>query len=227
MGDIACKDPPRNNRRVCQYDNVSRLVSGAGLDAFLVLGDEQYESGRYRDFEQNYNRYFGQVLDISYPVPGNHEYGTPNASGYFRYFGDRADSPGVYCSFDLGAWHVIALNSAICSPYSGTPCGPGNPQYDSLKVDLAAHPNTEYPCTLAYFHHPRFDWLKYQRASWAESFDLARSAGFWRLLYRARADVILVGHNHNYQRWASHDPSGTSARDGASCSSSWGPADAT
>ncbi len=84
MSDIACKDPPRNNRRVYQYDNVSRLVSGAGLDAFLVLGDEQYESGRYRDFEQNYNRYFGQVLDISYPVPGNHEYGTPDASGYLR-----------------------------------------------------------------------------------------------------------------------------------------------
>jgi hypothetical protein len=208
VGDIACKDPPRNNRRVCRYDDVSKLVSDTGLDAFLVLGDEQYEAGGYRDFLDNYDRSFGQVFDISYPVPGNHEYGTPNAGGYFRYFGDRAFGDKGYYSFDLGTWHLIALNTAICSPYYGQPCGKGNPQYQWLKADLAAHPNGEYACTMAFFHHPRFDWLKYQNASWVGGFDLARAKGFWRLLYRAGADVVLAGHNHNYQRWAPQDPSG-------------------
>jgi hypothetical protein len=215
VGDIACKNPPGNNVHLCQYDDVSNLIAGHGYDAFLALGDEQYEYGRYQDFIQNYDAFFGRLLPITYPVPGNHEYGTAGAAGYFRYFGDVARSADGWYSFDVGSWHVIALNSAICSPYTGAPCGPGTPEYAWLKADLAAHPNSQYPCTLAFWHHPLFDWEKYQNNAWVQSFDYDRSKPFWKLLQRAGADVALTGHNHNYQRYLPMDADGTyDPRDG-------------
>jgi hypothetical protein len=209
VGDIACKNPPGNNVHACQYDDVSDLIAGHGYDAFLALGDEQYEYGRYADFVDNYDAYFGRLLRITAPVPGNHEYGTTDAAGYFRYFGSVARDHRGWYSFDLGSWHVIALNSAICSPYTGEPCGPGTPQYEWLKRDLAAHPDAEAPCTLAFWHHPLFDWEKYQNNHWIQSFDLDRGKPFWRLLQRAGADVVLTGHNHNYQRYLPMDADGT------------------
>ena len=209
VGDIACKHPPGNNVHACQYDDVSDLIAGHGYDAFLALGDEQYEYGRYADFVQNYGAYFGRVLPITDPVPGNHEYGTTDADGYFRYFGSVARDRRGWYSFDLGSWHLIALNSAICSPYTGEPCGPGTPQYRWLRRDLASHPNSDYPCTLAYWHHPLFDWEKYQNNHWIQSFDLDRGKPFWKLLQRAGADVVLTGHNHNYQRYLPMDADGT------------------
>lgn len=203
VGDIACKNPPGNNRKVCQYDDVAALIERRGYDRFLALGDIQYESGGYRDFRQNYDVYFGDLLSITEPVPGNHEYGTEGAAGYYRYFGDRSRGADGYYSYDLGAWHVIALNSAICP--AGTGCGPGDPQYEWLKDDLAANPA---PCTLAYWHHPRFDWLKYQKADWTDDYEFQKSAPFWTLLYDNGADVVLSGHNHNYSRWLPMDAEG-------------------
>ena len=208
VGDMACKNLPGNNAHACRYDVVSDLVAGGGYQAFLPLGDEQYEYGRYGDFLDNYDAYFGRVLPISYPVPGNHEYGTADAAGYFRYFGDIAHGPDGWYSFDLGSWHVIALNSAVCSPSTGAPCTAGTPQYDWLKADLAAHPNSAYPCTLAYWHHPVWDWEKYQNNHWIQSYDLDRAKPFWRLLARSGAELVLSGHNHNYQRYAPMDARG-------------------
>jgi Calcineurin-like phosphoesterase len=209
VGDIACKNPPGNNVHACQYDDVSDLIAGHGYDAFIALGDEQYEYGRYLDFVQNYDAYFGRLLPTTYPVPGNHEYGTTDAAGYFRYFGAAARNRHGWYSFDLGSWHVIALNSAVCHPYSGEPCGPGTPQYEWLRRDLVSHPSSEYRCTLAYWHHPLFDWEKYQNNKWVQSFDYDRGKPFWKLLQRAGADVVLTGHNHNYQRYLPMDADGT------------------
>jgi hypothetical protein len=200
VGDIACKNPPGNNRQVCQYDDVAAAIARGNYDRFLVLGDVQYESGRYQDFLDNYDRYFGRLLPISKPVPGNHEYGTTDAAGYFRYFGARAHGPGGYYSYDLGTWHVIALNSAICPAVTG--CGPGDPQYEWLQDDLAGNDAT---CTLAYWHHPRIDWLKYQHADWTEDYEFLRTKPFWDLLSTADADVVLAGHTHLYARWKPMD----------------------
>jgi hypothetical protein len=200
VGDIACKNPPANNRQVCRYDDVAAAIERGDYDRFLVLGDVQYEYGRYRDFLDNYDRYFGDLLAITEPVPGNHEYGTADAAGYFRYFGARAHGPGGYYSYDLGGWHVIALNSAICPAVTG--CGPGDPQYEWLRDDLATNDAT---CTLAYWHHPRLDWLKYQNADWTEDYEFLRSKPFWNLLSAAGADVVLAGHNHLYSRWKPMD----------------------
>jgi hypothetical protein len=202
VGDIACKDPPKQNRQVCQYGDVAAAIARGHFDAFLALGDLQYENGEYRNFVENFDRFFSPLLPIMRPVPGNHEYGTPEAAGYFRYFGARGHGPGGYYSFDLGAWHVVALNSAICPAAVG--CGPGDPQYEWLVADLAAHPAA---CTLAYWHHPRFDWLKYQKADWTEDYEWLRTKPFWDALVSAGADVVLAGHNHNYSRWKPMDAS--------------------
>jgi hypothetical protein len=214
VGDIACKNLPGNNAHACRYDAVSDVIAAGGYQAFLALGDEQYEYGRYQDFLDNYDAYFGRLLPITRPVPGNHEYGTDGGAGYFRYFGAIAHGPRGWYSFELGGWHVIALNSAVCSPSTGAPCGPGSRQYDWLKADLDAHPNSSYPCTLAYWHHPVWDWEKYQNNHWITSYDLDRARPFWRLLVARGADVVLNGHNHNYQRYAPMDGRGRRDRAG-------------
>ena len=188
VGDIACKNRPGNNRQVCQYDDVASAIARGNYDRFLVLGDVQYEYGRYQDYVDNYDRYFGRFLPISEPVPGNHDYGTADAAGYYRYFGRIGQTPDGYYSYDLGSWHIVALNSAICPAATG--CGPGDPQYQWLQADLAA---SDAECTLAYWHHPRWDWLHYQNADWTEDYEWLRSKPFWDLLSAAHADVVLLG----------------------------------
>ena len=120
--------------------------------AVLALGDLQYERGQLSNFRIAYDRSWGRLKAITRPVPGNHEYLSAGGAGYFDYFGGAAGNPQKgYYSFDLGAWHLIALNSQ-CSWVSGG-CGPGSPQERWLKADLAKHQNA---CTLAYWHEPRF-----------------------------------------------------------------------
>jgi hypothetical protein len=203
VGDIACKNAPGNNRQVCQYDDVAAAIARRDYDRFLVLGDVQYEYGRYQDFVDNYDRYFGRLLPITEPVPGNHDYGTAGGAGYYRYFGRVGQNPDGYYSYNLGGWHIVALNSAICPAFTG--CGRGDPQYEWLRSDLAG---SDALCTLAYWHHPRWDWLKYQNADWTEDYEWLRSKPFWDLLSAAQADVVLSGHNHNYSRWAPMDANG-------------------
>ena len=126
---------------------------------------------------------------------GNHEYNTTGALPYYAYFGARAGAPGRgYYSYDVGAWHVAVLNSN-CT-FVG--CNPGNQQLAWLRADLAAHPAA---CTLAYWHHPRF--------TSANSFGgTLVVAPFWQALYDAGADVVLVGHDHDYERFGLQSPSG-------------------
>ncbi len=203
VGDIACKNPPANNRSVCQYDDVAAAIGAGDYDKVLLLGDIQYEAGIYQDFVENFDVYFGDLLPSTAPAPGNHEYGDPGAAGYFRYFGSLA--PGSSYSFDLGAWHIISLDSTICGA-GGLECLPGSPQHSWLARDLAEDDSL---CTLAFWHHPRWDWLKYQNADWTEDFELLRSKPLWDLLYAHDADLVLSGHNHNYSRW---QPRGSAGR---------------
>jgi hypothetical protein len=202
VGDIACKNPPGNNRRVCRYEDVARAIASRDYDKLLLLGDNQYEYGLYRDYVENFDVYFGRLRPIIAPSPGNHEYGDPGAAGYFRYFGSLA--PGPYYSFELGAWHIISLDSTICGA-GGANCQPGSAQYDWLEADLRS---TQARCTLAFWHHPRWDWLKYQNADWTEDYELLRVRPLWDLLYRHDADVVLAGHNHLYSRWRPADTQG-------------------
>jgi hypothetical protein len=126
---------------------------------------------------------------------GNHDYGTAGAAGYFGYFGAAAgDSTKGYYSYDLGAWHVIALN-ANCTIVS---CAAGSAQERWLRADLAAHPNL---CTLAYWHQPRF--------SSGTTHGSSTTVGpLWQALYDGHADLVLSAHEHNYERFGPLDPSG-------------------
>jgi hypothetical protein len=129
-------------------------------------------------------------MDKLYPVPGNHEYKTPNAEGYFKYFGARAGDPkkGWY-SFDLGAWHFIAHNTN--SGCSTVACDAASEQVKWLREDLTEHRNR---CTLAFFHHPRF-------SSGIAHGDFTGGEAIWQTLTQFGADVVLNGHEHFYERF--------------------------
>ena len=201
-GDIAC-DPANpafnggaGTATSCLQLATSNLLLAEHVDAVLPLGDNQYENGILATYLASYATSWGRVLDVTHPVPGNHEYQTSGASGYFDYFGGAAGGRTTgYYSYDLGTWHLIALNSN-CAPIGG--CGPESPQEEWLRADLAAHP---VDCVLAYWHHPRF--------SSGEHGSDQMMVTFWQDLYAAGADVVLSGHDHDYERFAPQDAFGT------------------
>lgn len=209
VGDLVCPHgSPGRGVRVCRSDLVANLITDIAPDRFLALGDLQYEDATLEKFRTFYDAQFGHLKDITAPVPGNHEYAQEGASGYFAYFGERAHPPGGYYSFDLGSWHLIALNSQICRSDPG--CGPGTPQFEWLKDDLKA--NADADCTLAYMHHPRYDWRPWQKWIRDDEGQILYGGSetepfvpFWRLLYRHAADIVLAAHNHVYQRWSPQD----------------------
>jgi len=162
----------------------------------LALGDLAYQRGSAKEFERCYGPGWGRHAGRTRPVPGNHEYKTDRAAGYHGFFGKRAGPPGKgWYSFDLGSWHLVALNSN-CEQAGG--CRPGSEQERWLRADLAAHPAR---CTLAYWHHPRF-------SSGASHGSSRQVAGLWEALYDAGADVVLAGHEHNYERFEPLNRSG-------------------
>jgi len=198
-GDIACNpriagwNGGRGTSSDCRQKATAALLARGHYTAILPLGDEQYELGSLHDFRLGYGPTWGAFKSISYPVPGNHEYGTSDGSGYYAYFGKRAGDPAKgYYSYDLGAWHLIALNSS-CGGAGG--CNAGSPQVHWLVADLAAHKNR---CTLAYWHQPRF--------SSGLHGDDESYAAFWRALYTGGADVVVNGHDHDYERFAPQTP---------------------
>jgi acid phosphatase type 7 len=174
----------------------ARLVSGME-GTVLTLGDNAYPDGTAQDFEECYEPSWGQFKERTRPAPGNHEYESGGASAYFDYFGDAAGDPDKgYYSYDLGGWHFVALNSNCGEELR---CGPGSPQGRWLEKDLAA--SDEEACTLAYFHHPLFTSGSYRPG-------IKRVERLWEILYAGGVDVVLNGHDHNYQRFAPQDPQG-------------------
>jgi ABC-type transporter MlaC component len=161
----------------------------------FTLGDHAYEAGTPIEFAACYEPSWGRHKARTRPTPGNHDYYSPGASGYFDYFGRAAGEPGKgYYSYDLGSWHIIVLNSN-CEEIGG--CARGSPQERWLRADLAAHPRT---CTLAYWHHPRF-------SSGPHGSEPGLDA-LWQALYAHGADVVLAGHDHVYERFAPQRPDG-------------------
>lgn len=194
-GDIACQSTVPT-ATTCHHQATSELLLDPAISHVLALGDLQYPQGSLADFQGSYDPTWGRVFDKTSPIPGNHEYLTPGASGYFDYFGDRADPLGLggYYSFNVGAWHLIALNSNI-------PVAEGTPQNNWLEQDLAADASR---CTLAMVHEPLFS----SRGS------VKRIRALWQDLYRDRADVVLSGSSHNYERFAPQTPKGVASARG-------------
>jgi hypothetical protein len=193
-GDIACQPGDATTGSACHQAATAGLLGQLRPTAVAALGDVQYETGALDDFRRAYASTWGRLGGRVHPAPGNHEYGTPGASGYFDYFGAAAGprSAGYY-AYDVGPWRVISLNSN-CDSVS---CARGSRQQRWLARELVAHRRR---CVLAYWHHPRF--------SSGLHGDDAAVAPLWRTLYDAGADVVLSGHDHDYERFAPQDPSG-------------------
>jgi hypothetical protein len=206
VGDISC-DPEapqykggRGTGKHCHMLGTSTLAISLKPEAALLLGDNQYEKGNLHAYEQSYSKSWGrkELKDISYPSIGNHEYNTEDASGYFDYFGARAGERGKgYYSFNLGTWHLIALNSGGNDACKPVPCGQGSEQETWLQKDLASNTSS---CTLAFWHRPLFT-SGLRR-------DSAEVRPFWQDLFAAHADIVLNGHVHHYERFKPQNPDG-------------------
>ena len=183
-GDIADCNKNGDEGTAALLDNIPGTV--------FTTGDNAYNDGTYDDFINCYHPSWGRHKERTYPTPGNHEYETDGASGYFQYFGSRAGDPGKgYYSYDLGNWHIIALNSNI-------PVHTGSEQENWLRADLASH---TVPCTLAYWHRPRFSSGNTHGSD-------PNMEPLWQALYDFSADVVLAGHDHTYERFAPQNPQG-------------------
>jgi hypothetical protein len=213
-GDIACDSAASASPGRCQEAATASLIAaGPKVSAVLPLGDLQYECGDYPNLLRFYDPSWGRFRAITHPAIGNHEYLTTRggsgcdpsttvpAKGYFDYWngagaasGRAGDRTRGYYAYDVGSWHLIALNSN-CARVGG--CDASSPQGTWLRNDLAAHPGG---CTLAYWHHPRF--------SSGEHGDDQATAPLWDALFGAGADVVLNGHDHDYERFAPQTPAG-------------------
>jgi alkaline phosphatase len=195
VGDIASCESRADEQTAAIVDSILRADSAANVkDAVAGLGDQAYPSGSWRDFVQCFGEAWGDTTKLIMkrirPVPGNHEHETDFSAPYYRYFGDRAGSPRKgYYSYDLGEWHIVALNSEIArnERYS---TAERKAQEDWLREDLA---KSNKKCTLAYWHHPRF-------ASSYHGNDPTLTS-LWTILEEAGADVIVAGHEHVYERF--------------------------
>jgi len=216
-GDIACDPADKNfkggegSRNSCRQKHTADLILRLRPDAVLPLGDAQYECGNADAYSSSYAASWGRVLAISRWATGNHEYGRGcdrnDNSASVAYFHPR--NPLGWYSYDLGSWHLIALNSE-CSYGEGTTrvggCAIGSAQYQWLQRDLARHRRF---CTLAYWHEPRF--------SSGQHGDAQAMADIWNLLVKTHADVVLAGHNHDYERFG---PIGATPQDNSAAGDS-------
>jgi hypothetical protein len=198
-GDIGCgsSDPNYNGGNgtaaACRQKYTSDLLVNGGYTSVLTLGDNMQSDPSPTGFATVFNSTWGRVKPLIHPEAGNHDYGYSGAKGYYGYFGAAAGDPAKgYYSFDLGRWHVVALNSNCANIAGG--CVSGGAQELWLRSDLAAHPGQ---CVLAFDHHARY-------SSGHDGDNTFMTALFQELL-NAHADVLLSGHSHDYERFLPQD----------------------
>ena len=185
-GDIAAS--PNGGR------GTARLIAKAQPDVVLTLGDNAYQAGTIEQYRRNYDPTWGKFKGITRPVPGNHEYRTSGAAGYFRYFRNQVSRP--YYAFNAGSWRLYALNCEIR-------CGKGSKQLRWLERDLANHRGRP---TLAYLHRPRFTCSKHS--------PFGGLRPMWAALQSRRGRLVLSAHNHVYERFVKLDANGRRSGDG-------------
>jgi hypothetical protein len=197
-GDIACAPGDPVTADACHQQATSDLLVGTPLAAVLPLGDIQYDSASLSNILGAYDPTWGRVKSISRPILGNHE---GSGTGYFDYFNGAGVANGPaglrgkgWYSYDVGTWHVVALNSN-CDDVG---CTAGSEQEQWLRADLAAHRTS---CTLAYWHHPRY--------SSGHDGSNTFMQPLWEALDDAGAEIVLSGHSHDYERVAPVDRNGT------------------
>jgi hypothetical protein len=172
-------------------DEATAALLDAVSGTVFTAGDNTQESGTPEEFARCYDPSWGRHKSRTRPAPGNHDYLTPGAAGYFAYFGSAAGDPAQgYYSYDRGAWHIVVMNSNL-------PAHAGSLQEQWLRADLDAHKTL---CTLGYWHYPRFS-SGYQGGH-------ASMEPLWDALYDAGAEVVIAGHDHDYERFAPQTPTG-------------------
>jgi hypothetical protein len=177
----------------------AKLIEGLPAAAVFTAGDNVYPDGTAEQYRDCYDPTWGQFRDRTRPAPGNHDSNTKDLAGYVAYFGAAAEPNGTsWYSYDLGTWHIVVLDSD-CAVVGG--CGTDSDQGRWLTADLAA---SNASCTLAIWHHPRF--------SSGEHGNDTSVAPFWQTLFDAGADVVINGHDHDYERFAPQDPDGQEDR---------------
>ncbi|MFI5983642.1 discoidin domain-containing protein [Streptomyces sp. NPDC051555] len=194
-GDIAAQCTASDSS--CAHPKTAALARQIDPKFYLTMGDNQYDDARLQDYKAYYDKSWGAFKDKTHPIPGNHETYDPAGSlaGYKAYFGSIAYPQGkTYYSFDEGNWHFVALDSNAFDQKA---------QIDWLKADLAKNGKQ---CVAAYFHHPLY-------SSGGHGNDPV-SKPVWNILYGAKADLILNGHDHHYERFAPQDPNGKATADG-------------
>lgn len=208
-GDVSCDANSKPTPTTCQQAGTAEVAQSLNPDVVATLGDEQYDVGTIDNFENSYDKTWGKFKAITYPVVGNHEYAQANypgaqAAGYFDYFngvgnidGRAGDRDRGYYSYDIGTWHIVVLN-ADCGV---TSCAKGSGQQTWLAGDLAANHSR---CTMAMWHQPLFT----AGTTFGDGNGLA-TRPLWDTLYAHGADVVLTGHDHNYQRYAPQKSDGT------------------
>lgn len=198
VGDVACAPNAQQTASRCRQSAVAAAIAKTDPNSVWLLGDLQYASGALSDFQNSFDASFGRFRPIWRPVVGNHEYVTSGASGYFDYFGQAAGSRSRgYYSFDIGKWHVVALNSN-CAIVA---CDARSAQARWLRNDLKRHPRM---CTAAMWHHPLY-------SSGGEHGSNTISRPLWKILQSRRAEIVLSGHDHDFEAFRRQDQLGRPA----------------
>jgi hypothetical protein len=195
VGDIACEATEKVTETSCQQAAVGNAITKLKPDSVWLLGDIQYLNGDLNQFRESFSKAFAPLRNRWRPVVGNHEYATPNASGYYEFFGKAAGpyQRGFY-SFNLGKWHVVSLN-ANCDLID---CTSNSFQAKWLRNDLKKNPRR---CTAALWHQPLF-------SSGKEHGNDPLVRPLWQILQNHHADLVLSGHDHDFETFARQDAYG-------------------
>jgi len=186
VGDIACPPGGEVTDDACQQAATAKLAASIHPDAVIALGDLQYHDGTAREYMGAYDKSWGSLRPITRPVPGNHDYHTDDADGFFAYFGQ--DQP--WYAWDAGSWRIYMLNSN-CDEVD---CAA---EEEWLESDLAANPRS---CSAIAMHHPRYSSGRHHSAD--------AMSGFWQIAWDHHVDLALAGHDHDYERFLPMDADG-------------------
>ena len=179
-------------------DDATGALAASLPGVVATLGDTAYEDGTTQELNDCFGGAWGAVKDrIRFAVTGNHDIHTDDGAPLYAYMGSAASRNGrPWFSDSLGAWHVIVLDGN-CGPL-GRGCASASEQAKWLQADLAA---STARCTIALMHQPRF--------SSGQHGNDPGVGPLWDALYAAKADIVLDGHDHDYERFAPQDPNGT------------------
>jgi hypothetical protein len=193
-GDIA--ERCTSSSSSCAHVKTAKLVEQMNPAAVITMGDNQYDDAQLSDFKSYYDKTWGKFKSITHPIPGNHEsYDDTPFKGYEDYFGAIAKPQGKrYYSWEMGNWHFIALdsNDFVTHDDFAEP-----PQITWLKQDLA---NNKKGCVAAYYHHPR--WSSGDHGDNKDSIEL------WNIMTAGKVDLVLNGHDHDYERFVPQNADG-------------------